>query len=99
MGKTAKGFSSMSESRFIGFCIGIPGQSCGKKIFDSDPDALELEKGVICGPCETKLFSGKSWSSQLADIAKVERPRGKAGRPKGIASLTKKATASRWRAA
>jgi len=48
----------------IGFCIGIPGQACGRPIFDNEDDAVELEtdwrtgkkQGILGGCCWGKLF-------------------------------------------
>lgn len=51
--------------RFIGFCIGIPGQPHGRKCYDSDLDVIQLERGlgVICDVCQDKLIGAKSWAS------------------------------------
>jgi hypothetical protein len=51
--------------RFLGFCIGIPGQPCGRRCYDSDLDVVQLERGqgVICEKCESKLFGTQAWST------------------------------------
>lgn len=55
-----------SQPRLLGFCIGIPGQACGKRITTDDLMAVVIPgRGPIGDCCQSKLFSAVAWSNQL----------------------------------
>lgn len=59
------------KPKLLGFCIGVAGQPCGRRIYDDEIGAVELEvdritkkkQGVIGECCYSKLF-GTPWSKQ-----------------------------------
>jgi hypothetical protein len=98
--------NEIDAPRFLGFCVGVPGQPHGRKCFDTDNDVIQLEngKGVICEACEEKLLTAGSWSSAAPNLnrkygkgpgivinARTHQPQPRLpGRPTGTARTRKK---------